>query len=346
MPFAKPEIDVTLRQHALGDLMVVVEIGARPYRVEAGELRRQHELVDVLLRTGEAAARRKGSRNVRRVTMEFAAGVDQQQLVFLQLTIIVAVMQDARVRATGDDRRVCDGLRAVTQELVRKLRFDLVLVPADARALHRAPVRTGRNFAGAPHQLQLVLVLHETQRVERLPHVDDFLRCRDAGSRPATNFVQQVGDLLVPWSEKPERREQRRLVGGEIRQHRVELGDCMRLVETEDFARSVRPVAKTIPDFAFRVLVAAEQNVAIARWTVLAGNQGDDRLRLRKSGDIVEITVVAVRIKRIAVARVFGRSRHDREAAPCVSVHLLEQRAAARAVNLINVFHQGSRSKA
>ena len=47
---AQAEVDEALREHALGDLVVVVELDARPHRVEARELRGEHHLVHVLLR--------------------------------------------------------------------------------------------------------------------------------------------------------------------------------------------------------------------------------------------------------------------------------------------------------
>ncbi len=47
---AQAEVDVALREDALGDLVVVVEVGARLHRVDARLLRREHELVDVALR--------------------------------------------------------------------------------------------------------------------------------------------------------------------------------------------------------------------------------------------------------------------------------------------------------
>jgi len=295
--------------------MIVVEIGARPHRVEAGELRREHELVDVLLRSREAATGGKRPRDVRRVAMEFAAGVDQQQFVFLQLPVVVAVVQHARIRAAGDDGRVRHSLRAVPEELVQKLGLDLVFVPADTRALHRAAVRASGDFGSASHQFELMLVLHETQGVERLADIDDFLRRGDSRACASADLVQKPRDFLVPGSEQAERREQRRLIGGEIRQHVVELGDCVRLVEAENFARRIGPITKAVPNFSFGVLVAAEQNVTIACGAVLAGDQRDDRLRLRKSGNIMEIAVVAVRVKRVAVACIFGRGRQDGEAA-------------------------------
>ena len=146
---AELEIDDTLRQHALGDLVVVVKRPARLHRVDAGELRREHQLVDVLLRAAEFAADRKRARDVRRVALVLAAGVDQQQVAGLHLAVVVAVVQHAGVGAGGDDRRIRDRLRAGAQEFVRELGLDLVLVPARPRA---APSRGGARRSKSPRR--------------------------------------------------------------------------------------------------------------------------------------------------------------------------------------------------
>ena len=86
--------------------------------------------------------------------------------------------------------------------------------------------------------------------------------------------------LPVPRLEQAERRVQRGPVGREVGQPRVELGDRMRLVEAEDLARRVGAVAKAVPDLALLVLLAAEQDVAVA---VGSGDERDDRLGLRES---------------------------------------------------------------
>ena len=77
---AQPEVDQALREHALGNLVIVVEGAPGLDRVDAGELRGEHQLVDRLLRAAEPAADRKRARDVRRVALELATGVDQQQI--------------------------------------------------------------------------------------------------------------------------------------------------------------------------------------------------------------------------------------------------------------------------
>jgi hypothetical protein len=316
--------------------VVAVEIRARPHRVETRELRGEHDFVDRLLRPGEAAAHRKGSRDVRRVALILAPGVDQQELAVLQLPAVLAVVEHARVRAARDDRRIGDRLRAAPQELVGELRFDLVFVPAGAGAIHRPPVSRGGNGRRATHQGDLVLVLHETQRIDRLPHVDDLFGRGDACANPLPHFVQEVGDLVIPRGEQAERRVQRRPVGREIRQQSVKLVDRVRLVEAEDLPRRVGPVAKPVPDLPLLVLFAAEQHVPVA---VRIGDEGDDRVGLGKTRHVIEIAVVPIREHRVAIARCFRGGGDEGQATAGLLAHPLRDRRAPIAINLVIVVH-------
>jgi len=120
---AEPEIDIALRQHAFRDPMIVVKIRPRHHRIDTGELRSEHELINILLRSAELAIDREGPRDVGCITVILATGVDQQQIAVLQLPVVVAIVQNARVRPAGDNRRIGDGLRAVSQEFMSKLGF-------------------------------------------------------------------------------------------------------------------------------------------------------------------------------------------------------------------------------
>src|SRR5207248_8358571 len=63
---AQPEIDETLRDHALGRAMIVVERLAGTHGFDACELRREHQLVDGLLRPREGRLR-AGARGAARI---------------------------------------------------------------------------------------------------------------------------------------------------------------------------------------------------------------------------------------------------------------------------------------
>ena len=131
---AQAEVDVALRKHAFRDLVVIVKVGARPHRLEAGLLRGEHEFVDGLLRPGEAAVDGEGARDVRGIALDSQPASIRMSSPILQLPVVVAVVQNAGIGSAGDDRRVRDRPRAAAQELVRELGLDLIFMPADARA--------------------------------------------------------------------------------------------------------------------------------------------------------------------------------------------------------------------
>src|SRR5690349_4536290 len=81
----------------------------------------------------------------------------------------------------------------------------------------------------------------------------------------------------------------------------------MRLVETERFPCGVRTVTEALPYLALFVFFAAEENAA----RFLARDDDQYRFGFAKPREIVEIAVVTIGIVRVAIARSFGRSRHD-----------------------------------
>jgi hypothetical protein len=139
------------------------------------------------------------------------------------------------------------------------------------------------------------------------------------GAHALAHFVQQAGNLVIPRSEQSERRVQRRAVRRELRQEAVELRDRMRLVEAEDLARRIGPVAKAVPDLALLIFLATEQQMTVP---VVAGDERDDGFRFRKARDVIEIAVVTVREHRVAVAHGLGSGRHEGHATPRVLAHL------------------------
>src|SRR6185437_15402926 len=96
-------------------------------------------------------------------------------------------------------------------------------------------------------------------------------------------------------------------------------------------------IAKTVPGLALLVALAAEQHLTVA---VVRRDERDDGVGLRKSGQVIQVAVVAVWVERIAVARDLGRGGHDRESAAALAPHRFDQRGAARSVDLVGVIHR------
>jgi hypothetical protein len=117
---AQPEVDEALRQHALGDLVIVVELRARTHASRHASCAASTTRTRTL-RSVEAAVDGKRARDVGRVTLELAARVDEQQIAVLHQAVVLAIVEDARIGAGGHDRCIRNRLRAVLEEFVREL---------------------------------------------------------------------------------------------------------------------------------------------------------------------------------------------------------------------------------
>src|SRR5918911_1579515 len=96
----------------------------------SSRLRIQNKLVDGALARGEASARRKGARDVRRVERILRADVADDHITGLNLLVVFAVMQDRRKDAAADDGWEAGPLRTVAREGGFENRLHLVLVHA------------------------------------------------------------------------------------------------------------------------------------------------------------------------------------------------------------------------
>ena len=178
----------------------------------------EHQLVDRALRARELAADRKRARDVGRVAVELAAGVDQQQIRGLGLPVVVAIMEHAGIGPRGHDRGVGDRLRAGAQEFVGELGLDLVFEPSGTRALHGAPMRAARDLGGAAQAAKLVLVLVEPHRRQRRARVDDGLGRGDSGAHAIAHLVEALRDRLVPVRVETHGRVHGTAVAGQLRE--------------------------------------------------------------------------------------------------------------------------------
>ncbi len=308
---AQAEIDQALRQHAQRSVVRRDPLRARLDRRDRRGLRGKHHLVDIALHRLEPSAHRISARDIRSIAVEFAAGVDQQQIAGLEQRVVLHVMQHAGIGTAGDNRCVGRRLRAAAAEFVQQLGFDLVFGAAGLGRAHRAPVRVGRNLRRAPHRRHLVCVLDEPHLIEQRAHVMDRGRRRDAAARLRAHRVDPAQHAAVPWLVAAEVAKELRLIGKQLRHPRVEFADDMAFVEAEFRARLLGTQAKTIPHFALRIALAAKQYACGS----VAGYLHQHRLGLGKSGQIVKVAVVAVRIMRVAIARLFPRGGNYRDAA-------------------------------
>ncbi len=184
----------------------------------------------------------------------------------------------------------------------------------------------------------LALVLEHAHRRERGAHIDDGLRRGDAGAHAVSNVVERRRDGVIPCRVQPERGIDGALVAGPVGELGGKLGARICLVEAEDLARRVGAVAETIPDFALRVLVTAEQDllgIAFGR----AGDEDHRRFGLGKPGQVVEMAVRPVWIVRIGVADHFRRGGNGGDAPSALPSHLGHEALAPVSMMLMVVVH-------
>ena len=306
-------------------------MGLVPVRAGAGGLARgglggEHDLIHVALRAGEAAIDREGPGDVGGVAVELAARVDQQQVAVIEALIVFDVVQHAGVGAAGDDAGVGGRLAAGGAEGVQQLGFDLEFVAARAGGAHGAAMGVGGDLRGAAHGGEFRSVLDEAHLVELGAQVAHGVRRGEAAAGLVAHGVKCAEHARVPVVVVAEAGPQQGLVGEVVGQTFFEVADGPRLVEAEGLARGLGAPAVAVPDLAFFVLFAAEEDLL----GLLAGDQHHDGFGFAEGGEVVEVAVVAVGVVGVAVAHALGRGGQDGDAA-AGGLHALHEAGAAGA---------------
>ena len=288
---------------------------------DGGSLGGEDDLVNVLLRWREATIDRKSAGDVGSVALHFAAGVDQHQRVIVQGLVVLDVMQHAGVGAAGDDGRVGVAVGAAFAKFVGQFGFQLVFGHARAAGVHGAGVPGAGDVGGALHGGQFGVVLEQAHGIEFGAQIMDRARRPLAGAGLGADFVQGPGDARIPGVVVADGVPQRVAVDQQFGQFFVQLFDRIGRVEAKGTSGRFRAVAVAVPDFAFFVLVAAEQD---GLWFP-AADQNDHRFRLREARQVPEVAVETVGIVRVAVAHDLRCRRDDGDAV----AYGLEQASAA-----------------
>ena len=194
------DIEHALREHLHCRLVRVVEAVAGFGCSHGRVLARQYEVVQRALRAGEFAVGRKGAGDVAGIAVEFAAGVDEDQVAGMHGRHVGAVVQHAGVGAGGHDRAVRRVLRTAEAELVQQLGIEVVLAHLLAFAqhagteLHRADVRTRADLRGAAHHVLLMRILDQSHFVERTAQVALFFGAQRAESHASPYRLKPAVD--------------------------------------------------------------------------------------------------------------------------------------------------------
>ena len=301
------KLDHALCQHPHCRIVRVVPVIARLDPGESGLLRGQHQLVDFLLRGAELAIDRKGTGNIRGITLVFRTGIDQHQLFFIEHGIVFGVMQDAGIFAATNDRGIGPA-GAVAAKLIEKFGFQLVFIHAGAAGFHGIDMRLYRYFRRLAHQAEFFPALVQTHIMQQIFQGDELV----GHARATAGLGAQVIDTL----------QYMRVKGGieadavvhafpafhQARQNFLKIIDGIGVIGIEMRHGALDAVAAPVPGFPDRIAVAAEQN----KLALLAvRDQHNNRLRLVKPAEVHKITVLAKTVLDIAVANQGGRRRQN-----------------------------------
>ncbi len=174
-------------------------------------------------------------------------------------------MQHAGIAAGGDDGSIGRRFRAMAAEFVQQFGFDFVFGQAGARCAHGPRVRARRNLRRAAHGRDFALVLEQAHFVQHGEQVVELGRRADAGTLAPAHGIEPGLHLRLQLGVASNAVEQRRHVGQQFGQFRIERSDRIGGIEAERGARAFRSVAEAIPDFTFLVFFAAEQDRACVR---------------------------------------------------------------------------------
>jgi hypothetical protein len=233
-------------------------------------------------------------------------------------------MQDARVRATTDDRVIGD-VRVVTPELVQDLGHDLVLAASRAHEAHGSNVRIRRDARRFAHELDLGPRLEQTHVVQQMVERDELLR-RMPPPGFAAQPVHPSDDALVEVLLHAHRVVDGGPVLEEPRQDLVDISDRKRIVRPVFAGGTLRSRPAAVPHLASRIAFPDEEHVL----TLLAsGHEHGYGVGFVESREIVEVAVLAERVLDVTVAvshrgrrqnhdRIAARHAHELTAAACV----------------------------
>ncbi len=131
---------------------------------------------------------------------------------------------------------------------------------------------------------------------------------------PARFFFHRLAQFeqtRIPCRVATQRIEQRGLVAHQLHKLLIQLRDGISGIETELLARGIGAVTEAIPDLAFRILLAAEQEAL----HLVACDQHQHGFRFGEAAEVIEVAVVAIVVMGVCVTRDFRRGGNDSDAA-------------------------------
>jgi len=183
----------------------------------------------------------------------------------------------------------------------------------------------GGDDRGLAHQRELVLGLVQAQVVQQMRQRDELVRRARERTAQGLHTLDPADQLEIELAVAAEVVVDARAALDHAGQDVVDVLDRERVVEAALLDRAVGPQARTVPGFARGIAVAAEQD---GLGGTAAGQQHEHRIGLGKAAEVMEVAVLAIRIRRVVVAQPLRRGRHDDDGVVAGQAH--ELAAAAR----------------
>ena len=302
--------------------MRAVPVVADSNRIDCRQVRFEHHLVGCTLGVREAPVHREGARDVGRVSLVFATGIDEQQIAVVQDGLVLTVVQDATIGATAHDGQIRD-VGAPPCELVTQFGLDLVLETAGATKTHRTHMGQGGNPRRLTHAFDFATALEETHFVEHMLECHHLVRRMTTLLGLGTQTIHPTNDPLIELAVVPDRVVELASTFEQAWQNFVDIVDRESIVGTVIAPSADRAGTTTVPGLARRISIAYEQEILALRTT---GNQHGHRLGLTEARQIMEIAVLAIGELDVVVAHRYRCSRDDRNR---VAPHRLHELTAA-----------------
>ena len=159
-------------------------------------IRLEHDVVQRALLGREASVDRERARDVRGITIHFTSGIYQQQIAGAKRGVILAVMQDAAVRATADDGQVRK-VGVVYAKFVHHLGGDFVFAFTRLAGLHGPHMRTRGDARGFAHGVHFGAALEQAHVVQHVIERHDLLRGVAAVARLRTQPIHPADHALI-----------------------------------------------------------------------------------------------------------------------------------------------------
>ncbi len=286
--------------------------------LDAGQLRRQHQLVKRFLFTGEATVYREGPGDVGGVTLQFRTGVDQQQIPVPQLGIVLGVMQNAAVGAATDDGRV-RGAAPILPKYILQLGFHLKLRSAGPRTAHRPTMGFGRYGAGPAHDLQLRRTLDQPHLVQQMVEADELPWRGDAGACPAAYLIDPGHKTLVEGAVAAHGVVDPIPILQQIGQWiRFSVLDAVRLTGAVSFQCAILPGPTSVPGFHLWVPRPAKQDELAF---IATRRQHGNAVGFREAGQVEKVAVLAKWKTHVPIAALLPSGRNHGDGARTHLVH-------------------------